>query len=100
MSNEYILRRKPDGNMVATLIPKGGVEIPISLLNQQIRMGRNSFMHHGRKVQYARYVETGLVSMIIHVPLLKWPTALKNTGTKARPVTPIRSEACASTGVS
>ena len=43
-------------------------------------MGGNSFTHHGRTVKYARYVETDLVTMVIHMPLLKWPTALKNVG--------------------
>ena len=80
MSTKYIMEKLPDGNIVCTEIPENGTQIPIALLNQQIRMGSNQFMHHGHQVKYARYAETDLVTMIIRVPFLKWPTALKNTG--------------------
>lgn len=81
MSTEYILRKKPDGSLMAMAIPTDAIEIPVALLNQQIRLGANVFQHNDRQVTYARYVETDIVSMVINIPLLKWPTSLKNVGT-------------------
>jgi hypothetical protein len=84
---KYIMEKLPDGNIVCTEIPENGTKIPIALLNQQIRMGSNQFMLHGHQVTYARYCETDLVTMIIRIPFLKWPTALKNLGTNRWQIT-------------